>query len=137
MTPGACKKAILISGLLLFSVFFHAQTVPVPLTTEELDSRVKLHYTELDLNKIKLVAPYKLEQLNFQYTSSFQIINQKGNAIKYDAKKFDVYAYERFRKEDQRVTFTLTRDGDAVELLSRKELQAIYKKIQDKYQSAK
>lgn len=98
-----------------------------------LDKRVRLHYSEAQLQKIKLIAPYKLEQLNFQYSSSFRIVNKLGKEVAYDAKKFDVHEYEKFRKENERVSFRLTRNGDEVELLSRSELNAIYEEIRNKY----
>ncbi len=102
-------------------------------TVPKVDDRVKLHYSDTQLKEIAFKAPYKIEQLNFMYASSFNIINQDGNKVKVDASKYDVYNYERFRKKDQRVVFRLSREGDALELLSRDELEIEMNKIQNNY----
>ncbi|MBC7862581.1 MAG: hypothetical protein IAF38_06360 [Bacteroidia bacterium] len=119
--------------LFLAMIFLLSGFAPNSIKDVELDARVKLHYTELQLAKLKLTAPYKLEQLNFQYTKSFTIYNTKGKPLTTDPKKFDVYNFESFRKEVDKVTFTLTRGGDVVELMGRTELKLEYDKIQASY----
>ena len=99
----------------------------------KLDPRAAKYYSEKDIEKLKLVAPYKIEQINFLYTQSFKIINQDGKPVKTNASTFEIYNYEKFRKDNERVVFRLTREGDALELLSRVELNEAYLKIQNSF----
>ena len=99
----------------------------------KLDSRAENYYQSKDIEKMKLVAPWKILQINYLYSQSFRIINQDGNPVKTDASKFDVYNYERFRKQSEKAVFRLTREGDALELLSRDEVDEAYLKIQNSY----
>ena len=97
--------------------------------TDEPIPIVKKHYTEKEIEEIKLKVPVKIKQLNYLYSGSFRIINQEGKQVKTESATFDIYNYEKFRKQSERVTFRLTRDGDALELYSRDEVDAQYQII--------
>ena len=113
--------------------FFKFTAIAQNSRKSSLDSRAAAYYSEKEIEKMMLVAPYKIEQINFLYSKSFRIINQDGRPIKTDASKFDIYNYERFRKQNERAVFRLTREGDALELLSREEVDQAYISIQNSY----
>lgn len=128
-------KNIRFLSLLVVFAFVKINANAQSKKTANLDSRAAAYYSEKDIEKMKLVAPYKIEQINFLYGKSFNIINQDGKSVKTDASKFDIYNYERFRKQNERAVFRLNRDGDALELLSREEVDQAYIKIQNTYKT--
>jgi hypothetical protein len=120
------KKGLLclLCGLFFTLQFAKAQQVnDLGKLADEPIAMVKKHYTDLQLEEIRLKTPVKMKLLNYLYSGSYRIINQEGNPVKTDAASFDIHNYDRFRKQDKRVVFRLTREGDALELFSRDEVE--------------
>lgn len=97
---------------------------------QDLDPRIKEHYTETDYNQIVTIQPKKLEKIIFLYTSSYQIINLGcTDCMQIQPMEIDIHKYEHFRKQSDRFRIGLNRNGDMLELLSRDELDAQYNLI--------
>ncbi|MCS7078244.1 MAG: hypothetical protein NZ455_16140 [Bacteroidia bacterium] len=92
----------------------------------KIDPRVYLHYTPEQIEELK-ANPKKLKCVNYLYSQSFIVNNRDcSGCTPIDPQTFDVATVERFRKQSERVTVGVSREGHTVTLLSRDELQAIY-----------
>lgn len=96
-------------------------------STPDVDPRVKKHYSETQINEMLSTAPLKIKVLNVYYRSSFVLIPPvNGTAEAIDPSSVDITEFEKFRKENERAKVGYSRTGYALELLSKKELQALY-----------
>lgn len=94
--------------------------------TAKIDPRVYLHYTPEQIEELK-AHPKKLKCVNFLYSQSFIVNNREcTGCTPINPENFDVATVENFRKQKERVTVGVSREGHTVTLLSRDELQAIY-----------
>lgn len=92
----------------------------------KIDPRVYLHYTPEQIEELK-ANPKKLKCINFLYSQSFIVNNREcTGCTPINPETFDVATVENFRKQSQRVTVGVSREGHTVTLLSRDELEAIY-----------
>lgn len=122
------KKALVF--FVFCTLFGFSLTGQNTLDLSTVDYRVKKYYTTKELQEINLVAPYKIGQLNYLYSESFDIVDKNGKSIPSAKANFDIRNYERFRKNDTRVSFNLTRAGDMLILYSRDEVFQAYNQIQ-------
>lgn len=96
----------------------------------DLDPRIREHYTEMDYHQIVTIQPSKLEKIIFLYTASYIIINLNcTDCYQIQPTEIDIHKYEHFRKQSERFRIGLNRNGDMLELLSRDELEAQYNLI--------
>jgi hypothetical protein len=96
---------------------------------KKMPSVVLKHYSEKELQEIKLKAPKKIDQIIFLYTQSFKISNPSGKKLMASTANFDVADYNNQRKENQRVKITINHNGDQVELFSWNEVKSEYTKL--------
>ncbi len=99
-------------------------------TYNDLDPRIRNHYTESDYNAMVTYGPNKLEKVIFLYTQSFTVINPScTNCMVIQNSDIDISVYEHFRKQSERFRVGLNRNGDMLELISKDELQAAFTNI--------
>lgn len=114
------KKWFILALLLMFCPLGYGQN------SVKIDPRVYLHYTPEQIEELK-ANPKKLKCVNFLYSQSFIVNNREcTGCTPINPETFDVATVENFRKQSQRVTVGISREGHTVTLLSRDELQAIY-----------
>lgn len=119
-------RIVLFLGILLGTICAHSQHAIPP---DQIDPRIRKHYTDTEVQEMLNNFPAKIRQLNFYFQSSYIIVGPSVSR-EIDLKCFDVMDYEKMRKENERVIIGLTREGHILELLSIKELQEKYKTIQ-------
>lgn len=96
-------------------------------TAPDVDPRIRLHYTEVQVNEMLSASPLKIKMLNIYYRSSFVMIPGANQVTPLDPSAVDVSQYEHLRKDNVRVRVGHSRiTGEVVELLSKQELQALY-----------
>jgi len=118
--------------LLLFCIALLAVSSPASAqTTPDVDPRIRIHYTETQVNEMLSNAPLKIEVLNVYYRSSFVLIPpvHNPNDTSVNASSVDITPYEHLRKENERVQVGYSRTGFVIELLSKRELQALYDQV--------
>jgi hypothetical protein len=114
------KQLFIIALLLTFCFLTYGQS------TVKIDPRVYLHYTPDQIEELKS-HPKKLKCVNFLYSQSFILNNREcTGCTSVNPETFDVATVENLRKQSERVTVGISREGHTVTLLSRDELQAIY-----------
>jgi hypothetical protein len=81
------------------------------------------HYSTTDLAAIQVSDTVKFNTIEYYYTQSFLLETIAcSNCIAFDASKFDVSTYERFRKKSERYTRAYDKYGFKLTLLSIDEL---------------
>ena len=99
--------------------------------TAEIDPRIKLYYSEAEIQEMVKSQPAKIKQLNFYFASSY--IAYSGPIQPLTAEeiaKIDIKKFEHLRKKDQRAWVGYNRQGAKLELLSQDELDAKYKELE-------
>lgn len=119
-------RIVLFLGLLFAALGAHSQHA---ITPDQIDPRIRKHYSEAEVLEMLNQYPAKIKQLNFYFQSSYVIVGPSVSK-EIDLKCFDVMDYEKMRKENDRVMIGLTREGHILELFSIKELKEKYKTIQ-------
>ncbi len=116
---------IFMKKILLF-VFFCAATFSIQAQSNQPDHRISKYYSEAQIEEMSTSNPLKLKHLSIYYKSSFLIHNNAGQPL--DPSTVDVTPFEHLRQQDKRVSTGYSREGHVIELLSKNELEALYKK---------
>ncbi|MDQ3046854.1 MAG: hypothetical protein M3R27_04840 [Bacteroidota bacterium] len=112
---------------MLLVIFLCAATSALNAQTTPLDPRISKHYTPQQIEEMSASNPLKIKYLTVYYSSSYLIHNNAGTEL--DPLTVDVTPFEHLRQQDKRVSAGYSRQGHVIELLSKNELEALYKKI--------
>jgi hypothetical protein len=115
---------------LIFLFFILPGTASLAQTTPDIDPRIRLHFTEQQVNEMLATQPLKIKVLNTYYRSSFVLITPEHEVCTTDPATIDITSYENLRKEDKRVSTGYIGTRYVIELLSKQELQALYDHLQ-------
>lgn len=121
------KNWILATFALIASANLHAQSY----SCYELEHpRIQVRYSQQEIDYWRSNDHKKIMYLNYLFKDSYVLINEHGAiSTQFDPARTDILNFDHLRKENERVRFVISPNGDTIELKSKKEVEAEWKAI--------